>query len=82
MPCNVVLLIAFATLFFNQSTSIYIKPKYVLSIKTFTEKLCDEIKLFYILLNIKYLLVVFKKKSILTLVSLLQSFFFSINGNI
>lgn len=62
MPCNVVLLIAFATLFFNQSTSIYIKPKYVLSIKTFTEKLCDEIKLFYILLNIKYLLVVFKKK--------------------
>lgn len=58
MPCNAVLLIVFATLFFNQSTSIYIKPKYVLSIKTFTEKLCGEIKLFNILFNFKYLLVV------------------------
>lgn len=61
MPHNAVLLIVLATLFFNQSTSIYIKPKYVLSIKTFTEKLCDKIKLFNIIFNIKYLLVVLKK---------------------
>lgn len=61
MPCSAVLLIVFATLFFNQSTSIYIKPKYIISIKTFTEKLCHEIKLFSILFNVKYLLVVFKK---------------------
>lgn len=39
MPCSAVLFIVFATLFFNQSTSVYIEPKYVLSIKIFTEKL-------------------------------------------
>lgn len=67
MPCNVILLIVFTNLFFNQCTSIYIKSKFVLSIKTFIEKLCNEIKLFKVLFYFKYLLVALKKS-----ISLLQ----------
>lgn len=59
MPCNAVLLIVFATLFFNRFTSVYIKTKYVVSFKTSIEKLCHKMKLFKVLFYFKYLLIIF-----------------------
>lgn len=61
MPCNVILFIVFTALFSNQCTSIYIKTKYVLSTKTFIERLCNEIKLFKVHFYLKYLLLTLEK---------------------